>query len=349
MTARESNLPLKLALAWTLLILYASLYPLSGWRDVGISPFAFLAAGWPRYFTGFDLTVNLLAYLPLGLFWAAALLLRLPTILAFLGALFIGSSLSLGVEAAQSYLPSRVPSNLDFACNTLGTTCGALLGIRWGRALRDGGRLHRWRNDRFMPGASGDFGLLLVALWLLTQLNPENMLFGSGNLRSLIGLPPALPFEAARFGRFELTVVAMQTLAVALIGARLARRHPVRLPLALLSAGLIVKSAAFLVLMQGAHGLVWATPASLGGLALGVVLWGVAMTLAPGLRPAMAALALMLATVIANLMPDNPYQVDTLRIWQQGHFLNFNGLIRLCSALWPFLALPWLMLTRSER
>lgn len=349
MTARESNLPLKLAVGWTLLTLYASLYPLSGWRDVGISPFAFLAAGWPRYFTGFDLSVNLLAYLPLGLFWTTAALKRLPPVLACALAQLLGAGLSLGVEAAQSYLPSRVPSNLDLACNTLGTSCGALLGWRWGRSLLDGGRLHRWRNDRFMPGASGDFGLLLIALWLLSQLNPETILFGSGNLRSLIGLPPALPFEAARFGRFELAVVAMQTLGVGLIGARLARRHPFRLPVALIAVGLMIKSAAFLVLMMGMHGLAWATPASLGGLAFGLVLWGVVMTLAPGLRLAMAAVALMLATVLVNLMPDNPYHVDSLRIWQQGHFLNFNGLTRLVSALWPFLALPWLMLSRSER
>jgi hypothetical protein len=59
-------------------------------------------------------------------------------------------------------------------------------------------------------------------------------------------------------------------------------------------------------------------------------------------------MALMLATVFANLMPDNPYFEHTLSVWRQGHFLNFNGLTRLASSLWPFLALPWLMLSRSK-
>jgi hypothetical protein len=55
-TARaSSNLPLKLAGAWTLLVAYGSLYPFAGWRDTGVDPLAFLTAGWPRYFTGFDL------------------------------------------------------------------------------------------------------------------------------------------------------------------------------------------------------------------------------------------------------------------------------------------------------
>jgi hypothetical protein len=68
-----------------------------------------------------------------------------------------------------------------------------------------------------------------------------------------------------------------------------------------------------------------------------------------GTRQALAALALMLAAVLANLMPDNPYLENTLRVWQQGHFLNFNGLTRLASSLWPFLALPWLMMSRSDK
>ena len=47
-----------LALGYALLIVYASLYPLSGWRDSGVPLFDFLSGGWPRYFTGFDLFIN---------------------------------------------------------------------------------------------------------------------------------------------------------------------------------------------------------------------------------------------------------------------------------------------------
>jgi VanZ family protein len=345
----SSNLPLKLALVWTLLIAYASLYPFSGWRDTGVDPLAFLTVTWPRYVTGFDLVANGLAYLPLGFFWTAALIRHLAPLLALGLALFIGAGLSLGVEIVQNYLPSRVPSNLDFACNTAGTLLGAILGLAGGRTLLDGGRLFRWRERRFLTGARGDAGLLIVALWLLTQLNPENILFASGNLRGFFGLPAAIGFEAGRFGSFELATVAAQTLAIALIAARLARQYPFRLPLGLIALALVVKSAALLVLMEGRGGLAWATPGTLGGLALGLLLWGVAMALAAGARQAVAALALMMATVLANLMPDNPYLADTLRVWQQGHFLNFNGLTRLASALWPFLALPWLVMSRSER
>lgn len=349
MATRRSVLPLYLAGVYTLLAVYGSLYPFAGWRDSGIEPLAFLSADWPRYFTGFDLVANTLAYLPLGFLWATALSARQPGRIAFVLAAFFGIALSLAVETVQNYLPSRVPSNLDFVCNTVGTLLGAAAGLRWGGHLLDGGRLHRWRERRFLSGHHGDVGLLLLGLWLLTQLNPETFLFGSGNLRGLIGLPAPLPFAAERFGALETATVAAQTFAVALVGTRLAANHPLLLPPVLILAALAVKSFALLVLMQGVQGLAWATPGSLTGLALGIALWASFVPAPVPARQAAAALALMLATVLANLMPDNPYLEDTLRVWQQGHFLNFNGLTRLATALWPFLALPWLMLFRSKQ
>jgi hypothetical protein len=38
-----------------------------------------------------------------------------------------------------------------------------------------------------------------------------------------------------------------------------------------------------------------------------------------------------------------------MKVWQQGHFLNFNGLTRLVSALWPFIALGYLIYLASRR
>lgn len=342
-------LPLHLAGIYTLLASYGSLYPFSGWRDSGVDLLAFVTLAWPRYFTVFDLLANTLAYLPLGLLWATALLPRLGKRVALVAAICLGALLSLGIETLQNYLPSRVPSSLDWACNTLGCLLGATIGLGWGHDLLDGGRLHAWRMRRFLHGPIGDYGLLLITLWLLTQLNPETFMFGNGNLRSLIGLPAALDFDAGRFIGLETATVAAETLAIALIGTRLAANHPVLLPLALIGLALLVKSFAIMLLMQSMHGFAWATPGTLAGLALGLTAWCGALRLSVGARQGLAALALMLAAVLANLMPANPYLENTLRVWQQGHFLNFNGLTRLTSSLWPFLALPWLMLSLNRK
>lgn len=342
------RLPRYLAAAYTLLALYGSLYPFVGWRDTGVDALAFLDAGWPRYVTTFDLVANGLAYLPFGFLWATVLAARRPAAAVLAITLAAGGLFSLGVETAQNFLPSRVPSNLDLACNTAGVLFGSLAGLRWGRELLDGGRLHRWRVRHVLDGVAGDRGLLLVALWGISQLNPETFLFGNGNLRSLFGLPAALEFQAGRFIELEMATVAAQTVAICLLGHRLAVRHPLHWSLGLLVAALAVKSFALMLLMNGVQGFAWLTPGTLGGLGLGLVLWLATLRRAAGEQAALAAMALMLATVLANLMPDNPYLENTLSVWQQGHFLNFNGLTRLISSLWPFFALPWLMSARKD-
>jgi hypothetical protein len=64
---------------------------------------------------------------------------------------------------------------------------------------------------------------------------------------------------------------------------------------------------------------------------------------------AIAAMLIMAATVLVNLAPANPYLTASLKVWQQGHFLNFNGLTRLVSALWPFGALGYLTVLAARR
>ena len=55
-----------LSLAMICLIIYASLYPFTDWRNQGISPLIFLTAPLPKYWTGFDVATNVLGYAPLG-------------------------------------------------------------------------------------------------------------------------------------------------------------------------------------------------------------------------------------------------------------------------------------------
>lgn len=345
--ASTSRLPLYLASTYTLLAVYGSLYPFSGWRDSGVPLAAFLGAAWPRYYTAFDLAANFVAYVPLGFLWVPALRQLLGLSLAIAVATFVGAGFSLAVETLQNFLPARVPSNVDLACNALGTLAGALAGARWGAALLDGGRLDALRRRFFMHGRAGDWGLLLIALWLLAQLNPLTLLFGNGDLRTLLDLPRPLPYSAERFSDIEAAAVCAHTVAIGLIGARLARSAQRLVALWLVAAGLLVKTLALAVLMQGAQAFAWATSGSLSGLAAGLLILVALSPMPAFLRQALAAVALLLATVLVNLAPDNPYLLNTQQFWFAGQFLNFNGATGLASSLWPFLALPWLLLLRQ--
>ena len=345
----RTYLTLYLTSGYVLLIVYASLYPLADWHDSGGDPLAFLGATWPRYATGFDLATNLLAYLPFGFFCAAALRRRLAPLSAWLAAALLGTGLSFLMELVQNYLPSRVPSNLDLACNAAGALFGGLIGVRWGVRALDEGRLARWRRHVMMRAYGVDAGVLLIGAWLMTQLSPETLLFGSGNLRRMLDLPPVQPFQAERFVSLEAAIAAAGLLAAGLIATLLLRRNARLLTAGLLLAALLVKTLAHALLMGPAAAVAWITPGNAIGMAAGLALWWSASFLVFPLQRAIAASALLFATVMVNVAPENPYLLNALHIWNPGQFLNFNGLTRLICSLWPFLALPWLMIYRPER
>ena len=334
--------------AYVLLIVYATLHPLTGWRDSGGDPLAFLGAAWPRYFTGFDMATNVVAYLPFGFFCTTALRRRLAPHPAWLVAALLGGALSFSMELLQNYLPSRVPSNLDLTCNAVGALFGGLIGMRWGARVLDEGHLARWRRQIMMNAYGADLGVMLIAAWLMTQLSPETLLFGSGDLRQMLELQPVQPFQPERFVSLEAAIAAAGLLSAGLIATLLLRQHARLLTVGLLLTGLLVKTLAHALLMGPAAALAWITPGNSAGLAIGLALWWGASFLAFPLRRAVAALALLFATVMVNIAPENPYLLNSLHIWNPGQFLNFNGLTRLICAWWPFLALPWLIIYRPE-
>ncbi|MGH8705569.1 MAG: VanZ family protein [Burkholderiales bacterium] len=348
---RASPLARFLLLAYVLLTAYASLYPLAGWRDPGASALSFLIAPWPRYVTAFDLGANFFGYVPYGLLCALALHPQLRGGAAALAAFASGAALSLALEAAQSFLPARIPSNVDVLANLAGVAAGGLAGARLAPRLLDGGSPKRLRAQAFAPGTHADLGLTLLGLWLFAQLNPATLLFGSGDLRDLLAAPAGPARRAELFVSIEALTAAANLVAVAMLASAMVNQGaPLRAMLAaLLAAALVVKTLAFAILMRAENVLAWLTPGAQLGLGAGVVLMLVAVALPRTARLALAAVLIMAATVLVNLAPPNPYLAAILKVWGQGHFLHFNGLTRLVSAAWPFAALAYLILLAAPR
>jgi hypothetical protein len=97
------------------------------------------------------------------------------------------------------------------------------------------------------------------------------------------------------------------------------------------------------VLVSPQDAFIWLTPGSGLGLLIGFAILSLALLLPTSPRLALAGVALMAGTVLVNLAPPNPYSAVALATWRQGHFLNFNGLTRVIAAIWPCLALPYLI------
>ncbi|HSD43027.1 MAG TPA: VanZ family protein [Burkholderiales bacterium] len=350
MAPRASPLARYLLAAYLLLVVYGSLYPLAGWRDQGLSPFAFLEGPLPRYFTWFDVAANVAAYAPLGLLAVLAMAPRVAGAAAALLGTAGAVVISVLLEGAQSYLPDRIPSNADLAANAVGAALGALTGVAVSRHLAADAGLHRLRERVFGAGHAVDLGLVLMGLWIFTQLNPETLLFGNGALRDLLGGETPDLYPAETFVRIEAAVAAANVVAVALLVAALVaaggpRR---RVAAATILAALAARTLAFAILFEPQAAFAWLTPGAATGLAVGAVAALLLAGLPETATVALCGVALMSGTVLVNLAPENPYLAHSLAVWWQGHFLNFNGLTRTVSTLWPFAALAYLLVVATR-
>lgn len=351
-------------LVYVLLITYASWYPFQGWHVSGLSPLAYIGAPLPHYWTGFDLVTNIVAYMPLGLLAVLALHPVVRGWPAVLLAIASGILLSGLMEAVQTYLPSRVSSNLDLLTNSIGVGIGAMFAPAVTRFFLEKSRLLQLRKRWFTHEASR--GLLVLSLWPLAQIYPQAYLFGHGQLLPLLSdwlssaLSTPVDLGAMLRGASDLNV-EQYWLSEAIISASgvsgalltmacvLRSRAPRGILLLLLTvATLGMKSLVSALLYGPDNAFGWLTPGAEGGLLLGmVVLSGLIFAPRVGQRRT-AILMLTICLVTVNAAPANPYFIATMQGWTQGKFLNFNGAAHFLSLLWPFLAL-WFLLHRTHR
>ncbi|WP_029226327.1 hypothetical protein, partial [Burkholderia ubonensis] len=274
------------------------------------------------------------------------------------------------MEALQTYLPTRVASNLDLAANALGALLGAALMAPATGALLDRGALRRLRFAWFQP--DGATPLLLAALWPFAILFPSPFLFGIGDWPAalweradasmqdalLAWLPAAWHvsawpervdgwlsdsgWEAVLGGLMLFPALAIASLAMR------PRAPRVRFLIVLVAVALVLKSAA--TYMQSATGLVvvWATPGARLGIELGFAAALAALYVPDAWRAALAAAALVAGVALVNLLPVNPFFDFTLSGWRQGRYVHFNSIARWLAWIWPYAALIWLGL-RVER
>lgn len=342
--ARPSRLVRYGAIAYAGLVVYASLYPFTSWRDLAASPFVFLLEPWPRHYSPADVVVNIAGYLPLGFLFTLAALAWTRIQGAVALATFAGTLLSVGMEALQSYLPQRVPSNLDVLSNGLGALLGALIVAAAGERFLLSGRLHRLRQRLFLPGGAVDAGFVMLALWLFTQFHPATWLFGNGDLRFWLQGMSNLAYSPGTYRWVEAGVTGLNLAGVGLFVSSLARpgRSVAGPTLLLIAAAVALKSVAAAGLFKPGDSSMWLTPGAMIGVPFGVVLYALLAGLSRMRQAAMAAVLILLGAALVNIAPQNPYIVRSAMIFAMGHFLSFNGTTRLVSGLWPFAAAAYL-------
>ncbi len=366
-THRHSPLA-RAGLAWfVLLVVYASLYPFSGWVDTGVPPFAYLTAPLPRYNTLFDLLTNIWGYMPLGMLVVLSLHPRITGWRAVALAMLAGLLLSGVMEAAQTYLPTRISSNVDLAANTVGALLGGIVMAPFAVRLIDRGSLRRLRWRWFEPQAT--FAIPLLLLWPFAQIFPQEFLFSMGGVVRSILLDPspdafltgiihslfpglfdwhdrlqAHPEALRRQELLEALITACSWVGTGLLATVAMRRTaPVlRLLAALLASALLVKAGATLLQFPAAGAWDWLSSGGRFGLVVGSLVLVLLVRLPRGLRGALAMLLLLALIVLSNVLPPGPYSWVSAQGWRLGRFVHFNSLSQWIGWVWPFLGVGYL-------
>lgn len=358
---RSSATPL--VLAYAALVLYASLYPFTGWRWPPGQAFATLARlPLTHWYGAFDLWSNLLGYMPLGALaviaarrsgWGAGPALVL--------AVMSCSALSYLCEVLQQFVPGRVPALEDFLLNSAGAATGALAALLL-HALGLVDRWHAVRSRWFARQSAG--ALALLALWPVGLLFPAPVPLGLGQVgeRARQWLADALqdvPWADAAYAFLatpplpasplrplaESLIVALGLLAPCLVAYTVMPRGWRRLSMAAGALALALAGMTLSTLLNfgPGHALGWLAPTAWTGLVLGSLLALAAVPLPQRLVAGLALVALTGLVVGVAQAPADPYFAQSLHAWEQGRFVRFHGLAQWIGWLWPYVAMGWLL------
>ena len=337
-----SGLALPLALVYCGLVAYASLYPFADWQSQGVMPWAFALAPLPRYWSGFDVAINVLGYIPLGLLLTLVVihLARSSWRRAMGLAIALACLLSFAMEALQTFLAPRFASNADWALNTLGAALGA--GLAWtaeGLGVLRGWQ--RWREGRFAAGS--DFALGLLLLWPIALLYPTPVPLGLGH-----GVGQLLDLQTQDLSaRLEAVVIGLGLLIPLFLAFAITPKllHRIALLVLIGIAGFGMTTLSNGLSFGPERAVIWLDSPAQYGLwcALGIGAIGLATQLRMSWLLAFMCLVPYLS--LQSTVALDPYFAQTLAMWEGGQFIRFYGAIQWLGWLWPYAALL-LVITR---
>lgn len=341
-TETRARLRALLLIGCVLFIVYASLSPFSGWRDQGLYFIDVLRAPLSLTYTRFDVVINVLAYVPLGLLASVTLRKHFGLLPSLLSGCVAGVLLSVSMEYLQIYLPTRVSSNMDILSNSSGALFGALLAISITSWTWLFSGLERWRSHVFQHGKEMDYGLALLVLWIFGQINPSLPMLGNVFISEL-ARQPFVAIPAERFDGWEACGVALNLLMLGTLLLTLLR-IPHKVITALLVVLTVVAAIKFFtaaVLLKSWALLLWINSEAVLGVLLGMMVLFFSYRLSRHFIINVGVAASFGYFGIVNfIFSDNtPESAKAVYQWHYGHLLNYNGLAQTIALIFPLLLL----------
>lgn len=349
---------LPLAFIYSLLIIYASCYPFSIWRNQGLDFFDFLWAPMPKYWTVFDVVINAIGYIPLGFLAFLTVRTQFSNIVGLVWGLIWAGLLSVCMETIQGFMPLRVSSNLDVLLNVLGGFLGALMA--W---FASGlGLVKLWDEIKahwFVGESRG--AVVLLALWPIALIFPTEIPFALGQI-------------AEKFYRFVLSHAGNQEVLVWPLTHQFATlmdetwlnsvliSFGIAFPCLLYYSvveivwkrflGMILIITAGIAMISLSSGFTFGSEHAVEWLSMDVQIALILVLLISLLLLAVPTKGVLVCLVLfvgfyllaLNLIPLSTYFYQTLSSWEQGRFARFNGLAQWVGWLWPFALMGYVMI-----
>lgn len=341
---RTINFWMLLLATYCALLVSGSLYPLSQWQDARTFDPAFLWAPWPETITRTDLITNYFVYMPLGVFAARAFFRHRFTLNHWLMVCAFGAGLSLAMECAQLFVPQRVASNVDIAANTLGTAFGAAISPLFSARSGFLTRLAALRRHWFRPGWIINAGLILLGLWLLSQVNLQAPALVAGGLH-LGFLPYWEPASLHQFKPITALIFALEIASLGLFISVLLRpdRRVLSGVIVLTLAAILLKFAAAALLVKFSVLARLLSLEALLGLGIGASATLALLYFRAGHSPYPLVAGVLCAFILIKLFHGVPFMTATgvtpdLAAKPQA-LLNITGVAYVVAEAWPYLAL----------
>jgi VanZ family protein len=330
--------------AYALLLVYASLYPLQGWRIPHEDILAWFSFSLPQHISRSDFVVNILAYIPFG--WLVARLFSRNTggFAPLCLACCFGMGLSFTMEFLQAFLPMRVSSVIDLLTNSLGTLIGAMQAIAFRRSASRAGKFRQWRDEHIPPGPLNELGLAVIVCWALSQLAPFAPSFDFGEIKNAIRPLWHTVHAPHSFRVCDAATYCCSIAALGIIAQVTVRERNRSLPVFALFATLVLFAKIFVVGRQ-------LSLEAMAGLVTGLALSAFLMGLARTPRLYAASLLLIAGFAVYELKSGTTHVISVAFNWvpfrsQFGNELNGFGTI--LESTWPFAALSYLSLLLDQ-
>ncbi|MDR3090494.1 MAG: VanZ family protein [Desulfobulbaceae bacterium] len=310
------------------LILYGGLYPFR--FDFALhqeSVLAVLLASARGWISLGDTIANAILFFPFGFFAMQRGLPRVRRFALLIVVVVAGAAFSLGIECAQTGLPSRVPSVYDLAMNTVGTLLGALLGWNDWRQ-----KLSKFRPNNRPPAL---FPFLLLGAWLAGRLFPFVPTFDVQNVKD--ALKPLLfaglsPLDALRY--VILTMVVCRLIRAITVPGTV-RTAATFLPLAIIAAKPFIEGRSI-------------SQAEILGVSVGMTVW---WCISGRIRPSAVLLSFLLATqIVIQAMQPFAFSPTPVSLFSFIPFIGFmegsmlTNILSFIEKIFLYGSLVWLLI-----